>query len=174
MVATLWAWVGSRSSIWVRRTTGTASRSRPSCLPLSSRSERSEGARVEVVQSFQLFSGIQFQHELAHLGPQLLHLSIATVDLVHRLRLQATLASLQEGLHPALDLGLLEVVLSADVNEFPLALDQRQKELNLPLRRPSLNRRFHALLPWTRPLWPVQLRRGTTSARPCRKRSRLG
>jgi len=63
--------------------------------------------------------------------------------LVLAARLQAALAGLEERLHPALNLRLLEVMLPAGVDERRLTLDQLQQELDLPLRRPPLEILLH-------------------------------
>ena len=76
----------------------------------------------------------KLEHQLADLGAELLHFLLVDRTLVVGLGLQAALARLHERLHPGLDLGLLQVVLPADVHEPTLALDQRQKLLDLPLR----------------------------------------
>src|SRR5262249_39811833 len=65
---------------------------------------------------------------------------------------------------PPFDLRLLEVVLAAHIHELPLPPDQLKEELQLPLRRPPLKLlRLHRPSTWTRALYPVQSRRGTSS-----------
>src|SRR5262249_10364934 len=81
-----------------------------------------------------------------------------------RPRLESPLAGFDERVHPRLDLGLLEVMLAAHINELPLSPNQLKEYLNLPLRRPPLKLlRLHRPSTWTRALYPVQSRRGTSS-----------
>src|SRR5262249_52093571 len=117
-------------------------------------------------QGRQFFSGVELQHELADLRSQLTHLGLVHRLLVFGARLEPPLTRLDERVHPPLDLGLLEIVLAAHVHELPLPPDQLKEQLHLPPRRPPLKLlRLHRPSTWTRVLYPVQSRRGTTSGR---------
>src|SRR5262249_55017702 len=111
------------------------------------------------------FSGVELQHQFADLGAQLAHLPVVGGLLVFGPGLQPALPSLHERVHPALDVRLLQVVLSAGVNERHLTLDQLQQQLDLSPSRPSLKVLLHPLSLRTRVLYPVQSERGTTSPR---------
>lgn len=82
------------------------------------------------------------------LGPQLGHLAVMVGPLVVRACLEPALAGVHENLHPALDLGLLEVVLTAHVHELRFALDHCSSSA-------TSRRAVHR---------PVQSRRGTRSS----------
>src|SRR5258708_1588127 len=74
-----------------------------------------------------IFSGVELQHQLAHLRAQLADLALVDGLLILAARLQPALAGGHERLHPGFHLGLLEVVLAARVDELRLALDQLQQ-----------------------------------------------
>src|SRR5262249_31224483 len=122
----------SRSSSAPRRTSGTAARSTPPSPPHASGPAPSEGGLGFPGQGRQFFSGVELQHELANLRPQLAHLGFVRRLLVLGPRLEPALAGLDERVHPPLDLGLLEVVLAAHVHELLLSPDQLQEQFNLP------------------------------------------
>src|SRR5215472_13450317 len=108
---------GSRTSTAALRTTCRAARSTPPSPPPASGPARSEAGLGFAGQGRQFFSGVELQHELANLRPQLAHLGLVHCLLVLGAGLEAALPALDERVHPPLDLGLLEVVLAAHVHE---------------------------------------------------------
>ncbi|MCW5892444.1 MAG: transposase [bacterium] len=91
----------------------------------------------------QRFSRVELQDQLADLRPQLADLALMDRLLVVRPRLEPARAGLEEQRHPALDLGLREIVLPAGVDERRLPLDQLQQQLDLAARRPPLKLLLH-------------------------------
>src|SRR5262249_15167974 len=156
---------GSKMAIAAPRTTGRAGQSRPSLLLRASGPAPSEGFVGFLGEGGQFFSGVELQDQFTDLRAELADFAVVDCLLVLRSGLQATLAGLEERLHPALDLGLREVVLAAHVHELRFTLDQLQEQLDLPPRCPSLKVFLHRLSLWTGALCPVQSERGTTSHR---------
>ena len=90
-----------------------------------------------------MFSGVKLQDEFADLGAELPHLAFVDDLLILAPGLQAALAPLHERLHRRLDLGLLEVMLPAGVDELRLAPNQLEQQFDLPLGRPPLKLLLH-------------------------------
>jgi len=74
-----------------------------------------------------VFLGVELQDEFAYLRAELPQLALVDGLLIFAPRLEPPIAGGHKRLHPRVDLGLLEVVLAARINELRLAPEQLQQ-----------------------------------------------